>query len=102
MSFIEVTRDLLSGFGITCLLFILTLLFALPLGLLVAFCSMSKFKPLKVVTRVFVWIVRGVPLMLQILIIVYLPGLLFKEFNIWCVVGKLFFNTFGIQFGNKG
>lgn len=102
MSFIEVTLDLLSGFGITCLLFILTLLFALPLGLLVAFCSMSKFKPLKVVTRVFVWIVRGVPLMLQILIIVYLPGLLFKEFNIWSVVGKFFFNTFGIQFGNKG
>ena len=73
MDFIEVTKYLLDGFGLTCLLFLLTLILALPLGLLICFASMSKFKPLKIVTDVFVWIIRGVPLMLQIFIIYYIP-----------------------------
>ncbi len=74
MTFGAVTLKLIEGFGVTCQLFILTLLFALPLGLIIAFGSMSKFKPLRAVTRTFVWIVRGVPLMLQIFIVFYVPG----------------------------
>lgn len=72
--FLEVTLKLLQGFGTTCALFILTLLFALPLGLIISFGTMSKFKPLSTVTKVFVWIVRGIPLMLQVFIVFYVPG----------------------------
>ena len=72
--FLEVTLKLLHGFGTTCALFILTLLFALPLGLIISFGTMSKFKPLSAVTKVFVWIVRGIPLMLQVFIVFYVPG----------------------------
>lgn len=74
MTFWQVTLFLLDGFKLSCLLFALTLLFALPLGLLISFASMSKFKPLKAVSKVIVWIVRGVPLMLQICIIFYVPN----------------------------
>ena len=58
-------------------IFALTLIFALPLGLVVAFGSMSKFTPLRALTRGFVWVIRGTPLMLQLMIIFYGPGLLF-------------------------
>lgn len=78
MTFARITMILLEGFGQTCLLFALTLLFALPLGLLVSFCSMSKFKPLQLVTKVFVWIIRGTPLMLQLFVVFYVPGMLFN------------------------
>ena len=74
MSFTEVTLELLSGFAVTCQLFILTLIFAIPLGLLVSFGTMSKFSPVKYFFKVIVWIVRGVPLMLQIFIVFYVPG----------------------------
>ena len=77
MSFVEVTLRLLSGFKVTCLIFGLTLAFALPLGLLISFGSMSKFSPLRVVTKVFVWIIRGIPLMLQVFIVFYVPGFVF-------------------------
>lgn len=76
MSFWQITLELFSGFGLTCLLFLLTLVLAIPLGLGVSFCTMSSFKPLKVVSKVFVWIIRGIPLMLLIFMIYYLPGLL--------------------------
>lgn len=76
MGFWEVTLKLLSGLQQTCLIFALTLVLALPLGLLIAFCSMSKFKPLSFITKIFVWIIRGVPLMLQIIIVFYVPGFL--------------------------
>ena len=75
MDFIEVTINLLKGFGNTCLIFILSLVLSLPLGLIVTFGSMSKIKPLKYLTRGFVWIIRGTPLMLQIIIVYYGPGL---------------------------
>lgn len=75
--FVPVTLELLSGFGTTLLLFALTLLFALPLGLIISFGSMSSFKPLKAVTKTFVWIIRGVPLMLQLFLVFYVPGMLF-------------------------
>ena len=58
-------------------MFVLTLLFALPLGLIISFGSMSRFSPLRWLTKTFVWIIRGSPLMLQILIVFYGPGLLF-------------------------
>lgn len=73
--FLQVTRDLLEGFGVTLELFALTLVFALPLGLLFSFGSMSKFKPLKWLMKTFVWIIRGTPLMLQMIVIYYGPGL---------------------------
>ncbi|MBR4544795.1 MAG: amino acid ABC transporter permease [Oscillibacter sp.] len=74
---LTVTSTLLDGFGTTLRLFFLTLLFALPLGLVVSFGSMSKFSPLRYCTQTFVWIIRGSPLLLQILIVFYGPGLLF-------------------------
>lgn len=77
MTFWQVTLNLLEGFKMTCSIFALTLVLALPLGLLISFGSMSKFKPLKLVVKVFVWIIRGVPLMLQLFIVFYLPGFLF-------------------------
>ena len=75
--FLPVTLQLLTGFWETVKIFILTLVFSLPLGLLVAFGSMSRFSPLRWLTRGFVWIIRGTPLMLQLILIFYGPGLLF-------------------------
>lgn len=74
---LSVTLTLLSGFKTTLALFFLTLLFALPLGLIISFGSMSRIKPLRWLTATVVWIVRSSPLLLQILIIFYGPGLLF-------------------------
>ena len=71
-----------EGFLQTLKLFVITLLGALPLGLILSFGSMSKFKPLKSVIRTIVWIVRGSPLMIQLLIIYYFPGIVFGN-NIW-------------------
>jgi polar amino acid transport system permease protein len=68
-----------EGFLQTLKLFGITLLGAIPLGLLISFGSMSKFKPLSVVIRFFVWIIRGTPLMLQLLIIYFFPGLVFHN-----------------------
>ncbi len=79
MSFFEITTFLANGFVISLIIFVVTLLVGIPLGLPIAFCSMSKFKPLKAVAKTFVWIVRGIPLMLQIFIIYYIPGLLFDN-----------------------
>lgn len=73
-----VTLTLLEGLGTTLELFALTLLFALPLGLVISFGSMSSFAPLRWVIKTVVWIIRGTPLMIQILIVFYVPGLLFK------------------------
>lgn len=72
-----VLTALCEGFLRTLELFALTLLGALPFGLVIAFGSMSRFKPLSLFTRFIVWVVRGTPLMLQLLIIYYGPGLLF-------------------------
>ena len=77
MSFGNVTYSLLLGFLENCEVFAFTLLMAIPLGLVVTFGSMSKFKPLAAVTKVFVWIIRGTPLMLQLFVVLYVPGLLF-------------------------
>ena len=77
ITFLEVTKQLATGFGMTCLLFILTLVAALPLGLIVCFGSMSKFRPLQWLVKTFVWIIRGTPLMLQVIVVFYGPGLMF-------------------------
>lgn len=95
MTFLDVTLYLLDGFKITFFLFLLTLVFSLPLGLLISFCSMSRFRPLKAITKVFVWIIRGVPLMLQIFIIYYVPG--FIGYNIFAPVDIYFVLNFGIE-----
>lgn len=77
MTFGEVTMTLMTGMTVTLKLFFLTLLIALPLGLVVCFGSMSRFAPLRWLVKTVVWIVRGSPLMIQIMIIFYGPGLLF-------------------------
>lgn len=76
MSFLDVTRQLADGFGITLLIFGITLAASLPLGLIITFGSMSKIPPIKWITKAFVWVIRGTPLMLQIILIFYGPGLL--------------------------
>ncbi len=107
MTFNTVTTELLGGFWQNCQIFFLTLLFAIPLGLLITFGSMSKwapfsflrrfsigekfnkfnlhtvllaiagFTPISFFTRIFVWIIRGTPLLLQLLVVFYVPGLIF-------------------------
>ena len=78
MDFWSITLKLLDGFGVSCLLFLLTLVFSLPFGLVIAFGSMSKFKPLSWFCRTVVWIIRGTPLMLQLFVVFYVPGILFN------------------------
>ena len=77
MSFQQVSMSLAVGFLENCRLFFETLLFSIPLGLLICFGSMSKFKPLRYLIKTFVWIIRGTPLMLQLFIVFYVPGLIF-------------------------
>ena len=96
MSFWEVTKFLFDGFLISLLIFGVTLLCGAPLGLPIAFCSMSKVKAVKSVSKVIVWIVRGVPLMLQIFIIYYVPGLLFQK-PIFSQMDRFFFINYGIS-----
>lgn len=86
---IDVTLTLLSGFGTTCLIFILTLVMALPLGLIIAFGGMSSFKPLSIVIKVFVWIIRGTPLMLQVMVVYYGPGLLLNWSSLDCLTATV-------------
>lgn len=73
--FINVTQQLFKGFGENYFIFAITLLLALPLGLIVSMGSMSKFKPLKWLTKAFVWVIRGTPLMLQLFVVFYIPPL---------------------------
>ncbi len=73
--FLGILEQLAEGFLITLELFGLTLVFSLPLGLLIAFCTMSKFYPLKLLFQIIVWVIRGTPLMLQLFIVCYGPSL---------------------------
>lgn len=72
-----IVSSLFDGFGINCLLFAVTLLVAIPLGLIITLGTMSKIKPLKYIMKTFVWVIRGTPLMLQLFVVLYAPGLLF-------------------------
>ncbi len=84
MNFGVVNTELLKGFLENIELFTVTLICSLPLGLLVSFGSMSKFAPLRFLTKGFVWIIRGTPLMLQLFIVMYVPGLVFD----WQIPGE--------------
>ena len=75
--FEQVTMELLTGFWESLKIFALTLVFSIPLGLVICFGSMSRVTPLRWVTRSFIWVIRGTPLMLQLMIFFYGPGLLF-------------------------
>ena len=96
MSFLEVTAFLFDGFLISLLIFAVTLLCGAPLGLPIAFCSMSRFRLIRSISKVIVWIVRGVPLMLQIFIIYYVPGLLFRA-PIFSYMDRFFFTNYGVN-----
>ena len=80
--FTDVTLTLLGGFWHTFQLFALTLLFALPLGLVISFGSMSKIRAVKIPIRFVIWVIRGTPLMLQLLVIYYGPGIILHT-NVW-------------------
>jgi polar amino acid transport system permease protein len=77
-----VFKSLNIGFIQTLKIFFVTLIGAFPVGLVIAFGSMSRFKPLSYLTKLIVWIIRGTPLMIQLLIIYYMPGLVFNN-PIW-------------------
>ena len=76
-NFQSIITSLLNGFEYNCTLFVITLVFSIPFGLIITMGSMSKFKPLKWLVKTFVWIIRGTPLMLQLFVVMYAPGLLF-------------------------
>jgi len=83
-----VTVQLLDGFKMTLALFFLTLIFSLPLGLVFAFGSMSKISPIRWLVKGFVYVIRGTPLLLQLMIIVYLPGIAFRmPITRWAIFG---------------
>ncbi len=94
--FINITLDLLVGFGETLKIFFVTLAFSIPLGLIIAFGSMSKFKPLSALTRGFVWVIRGTPLMLQLITVYYGPGLIFGQVLLTSVAAV--YITFSINY----
>lgn len=78
ISFFDVTLKLLSGLGNTILIFLVSFSIAIPLGVLFTRFSLSKNKVLQKVMQVFIWVIRGTPLMLQIMVVFYVPGLLFN------------------------
>ena len=96
MSFLDVTSFLLDGFWLSLTIFAVTLLCGAPLGLPIALCSMSRFRIVRSISKIIVWIVRGVPLMLQIFIIFYVPGLLFDK-PIFSELDRHFFMEYGIK-----
>jgi len=75
--FTRVTISLLQGFGQNLIIFFITLIVALPLGLLITWGRMSKIRPLSLASGGLIWIIRGTPLMLQLFIVFYVPGLVF-------------------------
>lgn len=91
MDFWSIILDLSKGFGVTLKLFALTLVIAIPLGLLFAFMSMSKFKPLSYFMKGLIWVVRGTPLLLQCYVVSYIPSALLK------IPNKDFAATIGID-----
>ncbi len=77
-NFSNIMLELVNGLGQTVLLFAITLVISLPLGLLFSLASMSNFKPLKYFMKCIIWVIRGTPLLLQIMFIQMLPNMLFK------------------------
>ena len=87
----QVLYDLLSGFGLTLKLFGLTLLISIPLGLLFSVLSMTRFKPVSYLMKFIIWVVRGTPLLLQCVVVTFIPSVLFK------IPNKDFANMLGID-----
>ena len=87
----QVLYDLLSGFGLTLKLFGLTLLISIPLGLLFSVLSMARFKPVSYLMKFIIWVVRGTPLLLQCVVVTFIPSVLFK------IPNKDFANMLGID-----
>lgn len=81
MEFVQILTTLLEGFGYTILLFAITLVGSMPLGLLISFGSRSRFLPLKYFCRGLIWIIRGTPLLLQVLLVTLIPYYLFSVAN---------------------
>lgn len=81
--FLTVIGALNEGFVQTFRLFLVTLIGALPLGLIISFGSMSRFSPLRWLTRTVVWVIRGTPLLLQLYIVFYIPGFVLKNGSPW-------------------
>lgn len=104
MNFAQIFSELLEGFGRTLLLFGVTLLGAIPLGLLLAVGERSHVKPIVWIIKVIVWIIRGTPLMLQILLVSFLPKYLFGVMNkqlatfLHCSTSQLLFIFVAIAF----
>lgn len=97
--FVSVTLELLNGLTSSVFLFILTLLFSLPLGLIISFATMSKFKPLSLLSQGIVLVLRGTPLMLQIFVVFYIPGLAFNfQWPSLNTGWEWFDNTFSTRF----
>ena len=97
--FISITLELLSGLASSVFLFLFTLLFSLPLGLIICFATLAKFKPLSWLSQTIVLVLRGTPLMLQIFVIFYVPGLLFGFQWPSLATGNVWFdNTFSTRF----
>ena len=97
--FLSITLELLNGLASSVFLFLLTLLLSLPLGLIICFATMSKFKPLSLLSQGVVLVLRGTPLMLQIFVVFYVPGLLFGFSWPASNTGNAWFdNTFSTRF----
>ena len=79
--FLEVFNQFAVGFGYTVGLFAVTLVAAIPLGIIVSLCSISRFRPIKWLTKVFIWVVRGTPLLLEIIVITFIPSTVFALAN---------------------
>ena len=92
--FMQVNISLLQGFWVTLKIFLLTLAIALPLGLIISFGSMTKIRPIRWLVRTFIWIIRGTPLMLQLIVIFYGPGLIAECAQDWIRLygGNFLFN----------
>lgn len=78
MSFAKISLELLKGFAVTCEIFFITLVFAIPLGIILMFAQKCKIKTIKVVIQTFIWVIRGTPLMLQVIAVYYGPAILFN------------------------
>lgn len=82
MNFVEAWQQMSAGMIETCKIFFLTLLFTLPLGMVIAFGRMSKIKPIRWITTVYISIMRGTPLMLQLLVVYFGPSLIFEGYSL--------------------
>ena len=104
MSFQVMLQQLTAGFGQTLLIFCLTLLFSLPLGMVVYFGRVSRFKPLSWIIKAYISIMRGTPLMLQLLLWYfgpfYLWGMNIGRLQVYCDHSGMFPELCSIFCGN--